>query len=70
MNASDSEVARQEFNCVSFYGAIFNAESHPLGSSTFHQFFNLLEKAKVSAGAGFKRFLAKVGSSPISHPSV
>jgi hypothetical protein len=25
-------------------------------------FFNLLEKAKVSAGAGFKRFLAKVGS--------
>jgi hypothetical protein len=34
----------------------------------FHHVFNLLEKAKVSAGAGFKRFLAKVGSSPISHP--
>jgi hypothetical protein len=31
-------------------------------------FFNLLEKAKVSAGAGFKRFLAELGSSPISHP--
>jgi hypothetical protein len=37
-------------------------------SSTFHLFFNLLEKAKVSAGAGFKGFLAKLGSSPISHP--
>ena len=41
---------------------------HPLRSSTFTTFFNLLEKAKVSAGAGFKRFLAELGSSPISHP--
>jgi len=68
MDAADSEAAGYEFSRVKLDGAIFDAESHPRRSSTFTTFFNLLEKAKVSAGAGFKRFFAKVGSSPISHP--
>ena len=41
---------------------------HPLGSSTFHPVFLLLEWVEVSVGAGFERFLAAWGSSPISHP--